>query len=81
LKQRIQTLLLTLGVLLLPLLAFAQDDDHEKVQPMSAHDKTIQSWAWVMIAALIILPIVWYKFRRWQILRSGNQTHAGYHQD
>ena len=35
-----------------------------------------------MLAALIILPIVWYQYRKWQILRSGNQSHGtGYHQD
>jgi len=81
LKQRLQTLLFAAGSLLLPVIAFAHDDD-DKPQPMNAHDKSIQSWAWVMIAALIVLPIVWYQFRRWQILRSGSQSHGtGYHQD
>lgn len=71
-KQRIQTLWLTLGIFLLPLIAWADED--EKPQPMSAHDKMIQSWAWVMIAALIILPTVWYQVRRWQIINSGKST-------
>lgn len=80
-KQRLRTLLLTLGALLLPLFACAQDE-HEKAQPMTDHDKMIQSWAWAMLAALILLPIAWYQYRRWQILRSGNQSHGtGYHQD
>lgn len=79
-KQRMQTVLMTVGATLLPLLAFADEDD--KPNPMSAHDKTIQSWAWVMIAALIIVPVIWYQFRRWQTLRSGSQTHGtGYHQE
>ena len=80
-KQHIRTLLFTVGALLLPLLAFAQDSD-EKAQPMSDHDKMIQSWAWIMLAALIIVPLVWYQIRRLQILRSGNQTHgSGYRQE
>jgi hypothetical protein len=65
---------------LLPVLAFADEDD--KPQPMNEHDKMIQSWAWVMIAVLIILPTAWYQYRKWSILRSGNQTHGtGPHQD
>ncbi len=80
-KQRLQTLVFAAGTFLLPVLAFAQDPD-EKPQPMNDHDKSIQSWAWVMIAALIILPLVWVQYRRWSILRSGDQTHGtGYHQD
>lgn len=71
-KQRIQTLLLTLGVFLLPVLALADDD--EKPQPMSAHDKMIQSWAWFAVFALIVIPAVWYQIRKWQIVHSGNTT-------
>ena len=71
-KQRIQTLTMTVGAALLPLMAFADDD--EKAQPMSAHDKTIQLWAWVGLAALIVVPAVWYQLRRWQITHSGNST-------
>ena len=69
------------GAALLPVLAFAQDHEHVP-EPMSAHDKTIQSWAWAAIAVLIIVPIAWYQLRRWQTLRSGNQTHGtGYRQE
>ena len=79
-KQRLQNLLFAVGMFLLPVLAFADDDD--KPQPMSPHDKMIQSWAWTAVAALIILPIVWYQYRKWSILRSGSQTHgSGHHQD
>lgn len=79
-KQRLQSLLFAVGMILLPVFAFADDDD--KPQPMNAHDKMIQSWAWAMLAVLIVLPIAWYQYRKWSILRSGSQTHgAGYHQD
>ncbi|MCW3100533.1 MAG: hypothetical protein JWL77_6151 [Chthonomonadaceae bacterium] len=76
-KQRLQNLLFAIGIFLLPVLAFADDDD--KPQPMSEHDKMIQSWAWVMIAALIIVPIAWYQYRKWSILRSGSQSHGSGH--
>ena len=80
-RQRIRTLFTTAGVILLPALAFAQDHDHVE-QPMNDHDKSIQSWAWIMLAALIVVPIVLYQLRKWQTLRSGNQTHGtGYHQE
>lgn len=80
-KQHIRTLLITVGALLLPLLAFAQDHE-EKPQPMNDHDKAIQSWAWVMLVVFIVVPLVWYQVRRRQIIRSGNQTHGtGYPQE
>ena len=80
-KQRIRTLVVTAGAILLPLLAYAQDE-HEKGQPMNAHDKTIQSWAWFMLVAFIVVPVILYQLRKWQILRSGNQTHGtNYHQE
>ncbi len=72
-KSRLHTLLFTTGALLLPLLARAQDPD-EKPQPMTTHDKQIQMWAWIMLAVLIVIPIVWYRFRRWQITHANNPT-------
>ncbi len=71
--SRLRTALITAGTLLLPLTVWAQDPD-EKVTPMSAHDKNIQMWAWAMIAALIVLPIVWFQFRRWQITHANTPT-------
>ncbi len=79
-KQRLQSLLFAVGMILLPVIAFADDD--EKPQPMTDHDKMIQGWAWVMIAVLILVPLAWYQYRKWSILKSGNQSHGtGYHQD
>ena len=63
---------MTVGAVLLPLMAFADDD--EKVQPMSVHDKTIQLWAWGGLAALILVPAIWYRLRCWQITHAGNST-------
>ncbi len=66
--------------MVLPLAAWADDDD--KPVPIDPQTAAAQNWAIGIVLGLVCLSVIWYNLRRWQILRSGNQVHGdSRHQD
>lgn len=69
---------LSIMLLALPVLAMAQDPD-EKPQPLDPEAAKEQLWGWAGIAVIIVVPILWYWLRIWQIKRSGNVVDGESH--
>ena len=62
------------ALLALPVAAWADDDD--KPVPLDPKVAAAQNWTIGIICGLVCLAGAWYYFRRWQIMRSGNQVHG-----
>lgn len=61
---------------LLPAIAWAQQDEHDKPQPLPPEAKSAQLWTYGILAAAVCLFLVWYWLRRWQITRSGSTVEG-----
>lgn len=72
-----RTSVLTLVLVLLPLIAFAQDD-HDKPVPLDPQAQRIQLWTYGVVALGLTLLLVWYLVRRWQ-LRNAPVTNMNEH--
>jgi len=79
-RSRIVALLSVLSFMVLPVAAFADDD--EKPVPIDPQTAAQQNHIIGAILGVACLAVAWYYWRRWQIIHSGNQVHGtGGHQD
>ncbi|HLV81445.1 MAG TPA: hypothetical protein VKT32_14255 [Chthonomonadaceae bacterium] len=75
--QKIKTFFLTCFFALLPLAVWAQGGgDEDAPVPLTPEVKAEQLTVFGVVALLVILFIVWYFYRRWQIQHSGNVVHG-----
>jgi hypothetical protein len=66
------------ALIMLPLIARADEDENI---PLSPQQLSAQRTVLGAIAALVVVGIGFYLFRRWQTLRSGNTVDGGYKDD
>ncbi len=69
----VRTATYTLALALLPIVALAQQKDEDKPVPLDPATAAAQNRILGIIALLIVLPIGWYYFRRWQIIRAASR--------
>ena len=69
-----------LGLLLLPLVALAQDE-HDTPIPLDPETKRTQLWIFGLIGMAFVLFLVWYWLRRWQISQGPKVTSTEQDQD
>lgn len=63
---------------MLPLVAHADEDDNV---PLSQDTLRAQRITFGVIGALVVAGIVFYLFRRWQTIKSGNSVDGSYRDD
>ena len=68
-----RSLAMAVGMTLLPLAVWAQDED-EKFVPMDPQTKKLQTTMFCIIGVLIIAALVWYRWRVWQIKKTGGSS-------
>ncbi len=69
---------LTLALCLLPLAAWADDDD--KPIPLDPQTKQAQLITFGVVGGLVLAVVIFYFVRRWQLMRSENYRE-GYERD
>jgi hypothetical protein len=70
-----------LGLLLFPLIAFAQDEHEHGLLPIDPQTRATQLWVYGVVGLGVVLFLVWYFIRRWQIRNGPSVSGTNQNQD